>query len=56
MLSQGEDILMNKSLAVHYFKLSADQGNASAQCHYGFMLARGEGISMTESLAVHYSK
>jgi TPR repeat protein len=40
----------NKSLAVHYYKLSADQGNAEAQFYYGFMLRRGEGISMKNHL------
>jgi TPR repeat protein len=30
MLARGEGILMNKSLAVHYYKLSADQGYAAA--------------------------
>jgi TPR repeat protein len=56
MLARGEGISMNKSLAVHYYKLSADQGFAAAQYNYGFMLARGEGISMNKSLAVHYFK
>jgi TPR repeat protein len=30
MVANGEGIAMNKSLAVHYFKLLADQGNAKA--------------------------
>jgi TPR repeat protein len=52
MLESGEGIVMNKSLAVQYSKLSADQGNAAAQYIYGYMLDRGEGISMNKSLAV----
>jgi TPR repeat protein len=47
---------MNKSLAAHYYKLSADQGNARAQFNYGFMLLHGDGISMNKSLAAHYFK
>jgi hypothetical protein len=47
---------MNKSLAAHYFKMSADQGNAFAQLNYGFFLANGDGISMNKSLAAHYYK
>jgi TPR repeat protein len=31
MLFSGDDIEMNKSLAAHYFKMSADQGNVNAQ-------------------------
>jgi TPR repeat protein len=41
---------MNKSLAVHCFELSADQGDAEAQFYYGLMLAEGEGIFMNKSL------
>jgi TPR repeat protein len=47
---------MNKSLAVHYFKLSADQGNSYGQLCYGARLACGDGISMNKSLAAHYFK
>jgi hypothetical protein len=43
---------MDKSLAAHYYKLSADQGNAAAQCHYWFLLYTGDGIAMDKSLAV----
>jgi TPR repeat protein len=56
MLAQGEGILMNKSHAVHYFKSSADQGNAVAQFNYSIMLSQGEGILMNKSHAVHYFK
>jgi TPR repeat protein len=31
--------LLNKSLACHYFKLSADQDNAGGQFAYGYMLS-----------------
>jgi TPR repeat protein len=54
MLEKDEGISTNKSLAVHYYKLSADQGFAKAQFHEGFMLAKAEGISMNRSFAVHY--
>jgi TPR repeat protein len=36
--------LMDKALAAHYFKLSADQGNSRAQCYYGWGLDPGEGV------------
>jgi TPR repeat protein len=41
MLSKGEGIPMNKSLAAHYFILSADQGHADAQFRSGLMLYMG---------------
>jgi TPR repeat protein len=47
---------MNKSLAAYYFKLSADQGYAAAQCNYAFHLAKGDGIAMNKSLAAYYFK
>jgi hypothetical protein len=47
---------MNKSHGAHYFKLSADQGDAAAQFNYGVMLFWGDGISMNKSLAAHYFK
>jgi TPR repeat protein len=54
MFERGEGISMNKSLAAHYFKFSANQRLAAAHCNYGWMLARGEGISMNTLLAVDY--
>jgi TPR repeat protein len=45
---------MNKSLAAHYFKLSADQGFTQPQFHYGLLLALGDGYPMNRSLLAHY--
>jgi TPR repeat protein len=56
MLAYGDSISMDKSLTAHYYKLSADQGDAKAQFAYGLMLAEGDGIAMNKSLAVHYFK
>jgi TPR repeat protein len=53
MLKKGEGISINESLAVHYYKSSADHGNAVAQRNYGIMLSKGEGVSITKSCAVH---
>jgi TPR repeat protein len=52
MLLKGEGVLMNRSLALHYFQSSADQGNAPAQFAYGLILSPGEGILMNKSLAI----
>jgi hypothetical protein len=41
---------------VHYFKFSADEGNAQAQLNYGFVLYSVECILRNESLSVHYDK
>jgi TPR repeat protein len=56
MLNNGDGILINKSLAAHYYRLSADQGIAVAQFNYGLMLNNGDGISINKSLAAHYFK
>jgi TPR repeat protein len=47
---------MNQRLAVHYYKLSADQGCPRGQSNYGFVLYTGEGIPMNKSFAPHYFK
>jgi TPR repeat protein len=36
--------------------LTADQGNADGQFHYGVFLMTGDGIPMDKSFAAHYSK
>jgi TPR repeat protein len=47
---------MDKAEAVHYLKLSADQGNADAQFRYGLQLAKGEGVGRDRMQAAHYYK
>jgi TPR repeat protein len=47
-------IRTNKSLGAHYYKLSADQGNAHAQLNDGILLFEGDGIPMNKSHAAHY--
>jgi TPR repeat protein len=47
---------MDKSLAAHYYKLSADHGHAIAQFNYAVLLEAGDGIAMDKSLAAHYYK
>jgi TPR repeat protein len=56
MLYTGDGIVMSKSLAAYYFKLSADQGDAQSQSAYGMMLRDGDGIVMNKSLAAYYFK
>jgi hypothetical protein len=53
---RGAGVQINESLAAHYFKLSADQGNPHGQLNYGSCLMRGHGIQMNKSLAAHYFK
>jgi TPR repeat protein len=38
-LADGDGIAMDKLLAAHYYKLSADQGHPDAQFSYGVLLA-----------------
>jgi hypothetical protein len=47
---------MNKSLGLHYLKLSADRGYMLSQYRYGCMLSSGDGIDMNKSLASNYLK
>jgi TPR repeat protein len=54
MLVRGGGIWMNKSLASLYFKLSADQGHATAQFNYGLVLFHDDGTGMNKSLASLY--
>jgi TPR repeat protein len=54
ILSEGRGIPMDKSLAVHYHKFSADQGHSLAQSRYAFMLDEGEGIAMDKELSASY--
>jgi TPR repeat protein len=42
--------------AVRYFKLSVDQGNSNAQCHYGICVQNGEGVVQDLTEAVRYFK
>jgi hypothetical protein len=52
----GKGVPSNQSAAAHYFKLSADQGNPSAQFNYGVCLQNGQGVSTNQSAAAHYFK
>jgi hypothetical protein len=45
---------MNKSLAIHYFKLSADQGSNLAQHLYAEQLLSGTDVQKDEKLGVEY--
>jgi TPR repeat protein len=44
MFYSGEDLFQNKSLAVHHYKLSADQDVAEVQLNYGFMTYSSENV------------
>jgi TPR repeat protein len=47
---------MNAQLAAHYYRLSAHQGHAGAQCNYAILLEAGEIVEMNKELAAHYYK
>jgi TPR repeat protein len=51
--ARRDGISRNKEHAVHYFTLSADQGNAIAQFDYDVMLVGGDGILVNKSLAAN---
>jgi hypothetical protein len=49
LLEIGYAIPIDKSLAAHSYKLSADQGLAAAQFNYGMILKNGYGIPIDRS-------
>jgi TPR repeat protein len=53
-LENGRGVAKNLSEAVKYYKLSADQGNATAQSQYGYCLKNGKGIARDLVLAARY--
>jgi TPR repeat protein len=54
MHHSGEGILMNKSLAVHYYKLSVDQGFVMMQWVYANCLLSGIGIEANTDVGSGY--
>jgi TPR repeat protein len=56
LLDEGDGILMNKSLAAHYFKSSANQGFISGQLHFATLLREGKVIKKNITISVHYFK
>ena len=52
----GEGVEKNDEEAIRYYKLSADQGNANAQCYLGFCYGNGEGIDRNDEEAFKYFK
>jgi TPR repeat protein len=55
-LEFGTGIGKNAAEAVKYYKLSADQGNASGRLRYGLCLEKGRGIGKNAAEAVKYYK
>jgi TPR repeat protein len=55
-LQDGQGIPIDLEGAAHYFKLSADQGNANGQWRYGECLRDGKGIPIDLEGAAHYFK
>jgi hypothetical protein len=45
MYLNGQGVPQNRQEAVAWFRKAADQGNAEAQTHLGFMYERGEDVS-----------
>jgi hypothetical protein len=54
--ADGKMVPADKSLAGHYFKLTADQGNIGPRIHEGNILQRGDGIPADNLFAVHDHK
>jgi TPR repeat protein len=52
----GETILQNKSLALHYCELSADQGCVEMESVYGEYLLSGIGIEVNVEVSIEYAR
>jgi TPR repeat protein len=52
MLAKGESLLMNKSLAVHYYHCAANQGLGAASQYYGDCLLSGIGIERIRQVGI----
>jgi TPR repeat protein len=55
-LQNGTGISPDLKGAVHYFKLSADQGNAAGQCQWGMCLLAGKVVQRDITNAIQYFK
>ena len=53
---KGHGVEQDLVAAVHYYKLSADQGNEYAQAFYGRCLEEGSGVEQDLVAAAHYYK
>lgn len=53
---KSNDVEKDEKLAVYYFKLIADSGNAEAQYLFAICLMKGQGIERDESRALKYFK
>ena len=54
MYSNGEGVPENDAEAVRWYRLAAEQGDATAQNNLGFMYARGEGVPEDDVEAVKW--
>jgi TPR repeat protein len=54
LLFDADNSPMNRSLAVGYFRLAADQGHSEAQFRYAQMLANDDGILLDGEFATFY--
>ncbi|NRB17508.1 MAG: sel1 repeat family protein [Rhodobacteraceae bacterium] len=52
MYDIGEGVLADATEAVRWFRLAADQGNASAQFNLGLMYGNGEGV-LADHISAH---
>ena len=54
MYAKGEGVLKDDAEAVRWFRLAAEQGDASAQFNLGVMYAKGEGVLKDDAEAVRW--
>ncbi len=56
MYYNGEGIKQNKQEAIKWYKKSAEQGSAKAQCNLGYMYESGDGVTIDKEEAKKWYK
>ena len=51
---KGEGVEEDQAQAIHWFRLSAEQGHAGAQSNLGVIYHRGEGVEQDNEQAIHW--
>jgi hypothetical protein len=54
IFANGQGVAQDHAVAVRYFRLAAEQGDAPARKHLGVCLRRGDGMAQDQAEAVRY--
>jgi len=54
LFEKGDGVAEDPGEAVRWYKMAADQGNASAHLHLGLMFQEGRGVAQNKDEAMRY--